>query len=230
MNATGAAKDDLKLPLRPSAWNYGRSLAVLLPLLMFFQGINATGQLVYFLVGDFPGKPPSHESYVLPLSRADHIAHARDLIAKGPAAGQALVVAYIGRNNSGINRNYQDPRFPEWSWEVTNFVGFADVTAEILDGRPSDAPGYEIGFWSYTVVRELGPAPLYVSLAPSLQGLQVYWSGLGTNWVYTLESSEALSNANWTPIPGVAWPLRTNHWLTATASVRRYYRVKAQNN
>ncbi len=220
--------DDPKLPLRPSAWNYGSSLAVLLPLLLFLQGINATGQLVYFLVGDFPGGPPSHESYVLPLSRADHIAHARDLIARGPAAGQALVVAYIGRNDSGINRNYQDPRFPQWSWEVTNFVGFADVTAEILDGRPSQPPAYEIGFWSYTVVRELGPAPLYVSLVPSVQGLHVYWSGLGTNWAYTLESSGSTLATNWAAIPGVPWPLKTNHWLTASPSGTRYYRVQAQ--
>ena len=216
--------------LRRSAWNRGPRLGLLLSALLPLQVVGAASQVVYFLVGDLPGKPPSHESYVLPLSRADDIAHARDLIARGPAAGQTIVVAFIGPNVNGINRNYQDPRFPQWPWEVTNFVAFADNTIEILDGRPSQPPfGSEIGFWGFTVVRELGPAPLYAAIVPTVQGLHIYWSGLGTNWAYTLESSGSILATNWAPIAGVPLPLKTNHWLIASPSGSCYYRVKAHS-
>ncbi len=198
-------------------------------MLWFLPGLNAPAQVVYFLVGELPGRPPiSYESYVLPLSRADHLAHARDLIARGPRAGRTIVVADIGSNDTGINRNYLDCRYPAWPWEVKEFLAFADYTAEILDGRPSMLPpGNRIGFWGYTVVRELGPAPLYLSLVPGAQGLHLYWSGLGANYVYSVESSRFVSATNWTPIPGGAWPLKTNHWLVSPASGDLYFRVKA---
>src|SRR2546422_11724599 len=87
----------------------------------------------YFLVAEFPGRTSRNDSYVVPLTNSQHIAHARDLIARGPnAAGSALVVARIARGADGINRDLRSPGVRTWLWHVTNFEGFADVTAEIM--------------------------------------------------------------------------------------------------
>ncbi len=153
----------------------------------------------------------------------------------------ALVVANIGPGKDGINRNYLDQRLPQWSWHVVEFRVFGDATIEILDGCPTclenqfdwSQPGigqYEIGFWTYTVVKELGPVPLYLSVIPEAQNLQFYWSGVGTNHVYTLEAKESLASANWLALPGAAWPLKTNHWsLPLTNAPARFYRVRAES-
>src|SRR5436190_1927779 len=120
---------------------------------------------VYFLVTEFPGQAVHHDSYVLPLEDPADIAHARDLIARGPAAaGASIAVAQIAAGGDGINRDELAAGKPRWSWHVTDFDGFADVAAEVLDGWPSfveeDVPGWlantngRVGFWSYTVTRE----------------------------------------------------------------------------
>lgn len=123
---------------------------------------QAGGQTVYFIVGEKPGIEAHNESYVLPLSEPNDIAHARDLITLGSSAGKSIVVADIACGPDGINRDYLRMGEPTWwCWHVTEFVAFADMTIEILDGWP----GYvnencksfgRIGFWGYTVVAELG--------------------------------------------------------------------------
>lgn len=70
------------------------------------------------------------------------------------------------------------PGEPLWNWHVSRFEGCGDFGIELVDGWPSyieqdvegsmrntrtdhenlDAPGH-IGFWSYTVVAELGSGP-----------------------------------------------------------------------
>jgi len=134
---------------------------------------------VYFLVTEFPGQEVHQDSYVLPLEDAADIAHARDLIARGPAeAGASIAVAQIAEGSDGINRNVIASGEPQWNWHVTGFEGFADTTVEILDGWPGDVakevPAWiantngMIGFWSYTVTRELtgaNPVPLAMPLA-----------------------------------------------------------------
>jgi hypothetical protein len=127
---------------------------------------TAHGGTVYFLVAEPPGRVANGDSYVLPLTRPEDVAHARRLIAKGPDAGAPIVVAAIAAGADGVNRDYLDPDAPAWSWHVTEFLGFADSSAEILDGWPSYVEGDvkewaritdgRIGFWDYTVVAELG--------------------------------------------------------------------------
>jgi hypothetical protein len=133
---------------------------------------------VYFLVAELPGEVDYNDSYVLPLTNPDHIAHARDLIARGPQdAGTHIVVATIRAGADGINRNVRAEGQPAWSWHVTDMVVFADATMEILDGWPSfveqDVAGWiantcfndethtygTLGFWGYTVVEELEDYP-----------------------------------------------------------------------
>jgi len=61
------------------------------------------------------------------------------------------------------------------------------------------------------------------------QNVQFYWSGVGTNYIYMLESKESLSSTNWLALPGASWPLKTNHWtLPLTNAPASFYRVKAE--
>lgn len=136
---------------------------------------------VYFVVSEWPGQETHHDSYLLPLTQPDDIAHARDLIARGPeAAGATIVVAKIAAGSDGINRNITAPNEPLWNWHVTEFSSFADNTVEILDGWPTfvegDVPGWiantngYVGFWSYTVTRELSAPPTAIPLPPAVSG------------------------------------------------------------
>jgi hypothetical protein len=139
-------------------------------------GTAAAAATNYFLVAEWPGYERHHDAYVLPLTNAAALAHARELIRRGPAAGDTIVVARIAKGTDGINRNHRQPNSPPWSWHVTGFVAFAPSTVEILDGWPghveSDVDGWirntggMIGFWTYTVVAEL-PAP------PRIEGMSV---------------------------------------------------------
>lgn len=196
------------------------------------------GQTIYFLLGEVPGHPTSrHESYVLPLSKPEDIAHARDLIARGQTGTneliRSIVVARIARSRNDINRNYLDPKFPEWRWHVTEFVAFADFTAEVLDGYPSNMPALNtIGFWSYTVIRELGPTPLYLSLVARPGGFDVFRTGLGTNYIYRLETSPLVLGTNWLPVAGIEWSAGTNRWRIndpeRSNAPQRFYRAVGQ--
>jgi hypothetical protein len=202
----------------------------------------------YFLVGE--QKPlalapyAKHDCYVLPLYRQQDIDHARFLISKyhlGVVAvsNNPVVVAWAIRGKDGINRNFLDPRFQEWSWHV-EFVAFTEGTPETWDGWPTytesvfeDSPYVhektKIGYWDYTVIRELGPVPLALSIIPDGQRLQFYWSGLGRNYLYTLESKTSLTGANWSAPANVIGPRHTNHWtLPRPARGTGFYRVKAE--
>ena len=123
----------------------------------------AYSQTIYFLVAE-PNEPNSY-SYILPLDEPNDIAHARDLITYGPSIGQPIVVAHI--EPTGSCGNYDVNRhFAPWLWRVSSFTAFADSTPEILDGNPMMVnhnvdewiahTGGQIGFWNYTVVKELG--------------------------------------------------------------------------
>jgi hypothetical protein len=127
---------------------------------------------VRFKVAEVPGTEVWHDAYTLVLSDPADIAHARDLVARGLAAGEAIVVARVAAGLDQINRNWGAPGAPPWHWHIWQFVAFADATVEILDGTPSGVevnpagwaayPGL-IGFWGYTVVAELPPATCYAN-------------------------------------------------------------------
>jgi hypothetical protein len=204
-------------------------------------------ETIYFLVG-CPRDPDwvlIGDTYVVPLSKPDDIDHARYLIWLGKSVFSephaALVNARIGPGKDGINRNYLDPTLREWSWHVVEFNGFYDVSAEILDGSATDVenqPAWYSGedgrqglieFWVYTIVRELGPRPLPLSITPDGPNFQFYWGTPATNYVYTLEGALSPGSTNWLPIPGGSWPLATNHWvLPRTDPPTGFFRVRAE--
>jgi hypothetical protein len=131
---------------------------------------SARGELVYFQVAELPGHETHHDSFILPLSDSDDIAHARDLISLGPEkAGGTIAFADIDPGADGINRDLLAADQHLWAWHVTRFEGFSDTGIELLDGWPSfveqDVAGWiqntggKIGFWNYTVVSELPAVP-----------------------------------------------------------------------
>src|SRR5206468_2059174 len=74
----------------------------------------------------------------LPLSDPAAIAHARDLVTRGPdAAGSPIVVASIAPGADGINLDYLSANHRAWDWHLTGLSNFADSTVEILDGWPA---------------------------------------------------------------------------------------------
>jgi len=128
-------------------------------------GSAARAGTVYFMVAELPGQHVHNDSYVLPLDDPADIAAAREIIKLGPAKAKAhIAFASIAPGADGINQNLLSP-FQTWSWHVTDFLGFAELGAEIYDGWPSfvesDVDGWMdntngvIGFWGYTVVAEV---------------------------------------------------------------------------
>ena len=164
---------------------FARGSVVALLLLVGVMPLTARAGTTYFVVAERAGVEEHHDSFVLPLSDAVDVAHARDLIARGPdAAGNGIVFASVVAGADGINRNVVADGEPPWHWHVSEFEGFGDFGIELVDGNPtfleSDVAGWiantrrddpdvgHIGFWNYTVVAELDGGPVTVPLPAGL--------------------------------------------------------------
>ncbi len=202
-----------------------------------------TNDTIYFLVDNpLPSVGFTNESYVLPVRKPEDVALARawvqwlagDRTNSGPGPG--LVVAQIAASPDGINRDYLAEGFPAWSWHVTEFRAFANSTWEVMDGSPrqvEEGPepfvDWGIGFWSWHVTRELGPVPLYLAVEEQAGQLRFYWSGVGTNVTYTLQSTGSPVSTNWITEATGLLPAKTNQCtLPRPAGPPRYYRVRAE--
>lgn len=146
----------------------------------------ASAARIEFGLAELPGSDGNGDSFVVAIdeSQAELIAHARALIdwvesGSNPetSPGATILAADMAAGPDGINRNFLAPGEPLWSWHVVGTPEFADFTIEIVDGWPSyveqDVQGWiantnaAIGFWSYTVVAELGrvvPEPASIGL------------------------------------------------------------------
>lgn len=160
-------------------------LAVLAIAFSTLSASAARAGLTYFLVAERNAPAHHGDSFVVPIERPDLVAHARDLIARGPeAAGASIVFADIAPGSGGgINRDLIAAGKPEWNWHATAVTGFGDMGIELIDGWPGYVDGHldnwlretggTIGFWSYTVVKELpgygggGAQPPAVPLPPA---------------------------------------------------------------
>lgn len=124
-------------------------------------GSSVSGTVYFLVAGEGHG-----DSYILPISDPAQVARAREIVADRASPGPRIVVAAIARGSGDgehVNRDLIGGR--AWSWHVTRCEGFADATIEILDGWPGyvedhleewmATTGGRIGFWSYTVVREV---------------------------------------------------------------------------
>jgi hypothetical protein len=141
--------------------------------------LAASARAELFVVAEPRSPCAACDAYVLPLQAPADVAHARDLIVRGPAlAGAPIAVARIAAGPDGVNRNVLAPGEPPWSWRVTEFQGFADFTIELCDGTPTlveqDVAGWiantggVICFWGYTVVAELPTSAIPGLRAPGV--------------------------------------------------------------
>jgi len=125
--------------------------------LIHAQELDPDPNYTYFLVTPHEER----DSYVLPLIEESDIARARAIIEMNGSGCSTIVVARIEEGHGNCNRDLINGRI--WSWHVSEFLGFADMTAEVLDGTPTwveeDLDYWlslgMIGFWSYTASREL---------------------------------------------------------------------------
>ncbi len=128
--------------------------------------------LVYFLVTETDVE--HGDSYILPLEKSEDIAEARAIIANKE---KKIILAEISNDT---NENYSSNRDllknRTWSWHIVSFNGFVDTSIEILDGWPTyveenysewventkgDGTNGNIGFWNYTLEREVSADELY---------------------------------------------------------------------
>lgn len=194
----------------------------------------------FFLVAPPVSGSEIRESFVVPLTRDDQITQARDILSHKTDATIVIVDTVYG--SDGVNRNHLAEGFPLWNWHVQQVVGFAHSVAGTLDFRPShlesgstpwppEIPTMRIGPSIMTIVKELGPTPLELSIINSGGRTHLAWSTPGSNWVYTVESASLPGSPDlahdWRPIPGTNWPIRTNRFDTLQNSTATLFRVQA---
>jgi hypothetical protein len=209
--------------------------------------LQLAAQPVYFLMEGIQGSPGPDgvpDSFLLPLTDPEQIAHAREIVEHGLEAERVLSQLVVQGGADGINRDYRDPTLRPWSWHVVECRGFADVIIDIpgwfmwpeqLEIAISMRDPAEQLQWHSTnstvhiPVRELGPEPLMVSAVASADHLDLHWSAPGTNYVYTVETAEGAGATNWTSWPGTDWPKRTHQWsIPGPADEKRIFRVRAE--
>jgi hypothetical protein len=133
---------------------------------------QADPALVYFLVTETDVE--HGDSYILPLKDAEAIAEARAIIANNE---KKIILAEISNDpNEKYSLNKDLLKNRTWSWHIVSFNGFVDTSIEILDGWPAyvednysewventkgDGTNGNIGFWNYTLEREVPADELY---------------------------------------------------------------------
>ena len=93
--------------MRPSATRSGFAALILSAAAAMPHAAAAAA--IEFLVAELPGHEVYGDSYVLLLDEPAHIAHARELILKGPAAGATIAAVRIAAGPDGRNRRHRDP-------------------------------------------------------------------------------------------------------------------------
>ena len=197
---------------------------------------GAAADATYFVLSHRTG---THGSCILPLTKPEDIAEARRQMAL--EVPTLIPTMYVARGADGINRDYLAPGKPAWRWHVTGFIGFAEgIAAE--NGTTPHGIERGGGYWQsatdgiaslpgYKPVAELMLEEIFfiaASLTPS--GVQLRWLDLGTNYVYTVETSDAVEPPSWMAAAGGSWPIAATNWTDTTASALSpwFYRVKAE--
>jgi hypothetical protein len=191
----------------------------------------------YFLVAEGPDRVHHNDCYVIALTNSQQIAHARDLVARGPyVAGAPIVVAYVAAGADGLNRNLRRADARPWSWHVSGVIAFADITAEILDGWPgalesnfsgwTNNTGGEIGFWNYTVVAELPLTPQINSIRAQGNQIELGLTNLTPPFAANIEVATNLSAPNWQIQTNFTPAAMMTNMLVPVSANNAFYRVR----
>ncbi len=179
---------------------------------------------------------------VIPLTKASDIAHARKLIEAPASTTFAHPVVRVRAGKNGINRNYYETTWPEYSWYPYQVVAFADVISGNTATNPnllessvdwSNPTAWDetrpVGFADLTVVQELGVSPVLLKLERRTDSWDFDWVSLQPiNGDFTLEFSADLNSADWQPVPG-DWPSQRTHWTIAASDLPNptsFFRVR----
>src|SRR5690606_3978077 len=87
--------------------------------------VSARAETVWFEVAEIDAE--RNQSFLVPLSDPEHIAHARALIANGGRPSDSLggiLLARIEAGGDGFNRDLRDPDQRLWRWHVAEVDGF----------------------------------------------------------------------------------------------------------
>ena len=179
------------------------------------MGFGANAATNYFLVAERPDDVTYNDSFVIPLTNALHIAHARDLIARGAeTAGSAIVFADIVPGANNLNRDLRRADAGIWSWHVTHVTGFGDFGVELYDAWPtyveSNVEGWmqntggKIGFWRYTVVSELPLKPRIESIKAQGNQLELSLKNLSPPFPLVVQSTTNLSFPSWQELTNIS--------------------------
>jgi len=191
----------------------------------------------YFLVAEWPGRVVHNDSFVIALTNAQQIVHARDLIARGPAtAGAPIVFANIAPGADGLNRDLRRTDARSWSWHVTQVQGFGDFGAELYDGWPSyvesnvagwiSNTGGKIGFWSYTVVAELPLSPRVQISRQHDNRIALSLTNLTPPFPVTIEMVTSLPASTWLAQTNFSPATLSTNLVLPIQETRAFYRVR----
>jgi len=212
---------------------------VLILVLITTSGVLIRGETAYFLLQPKDGSAP--DSFLLPLTNATAIAEARRQLAELPLQQRESAGCRIARGADQLNRNYLSPGAPKWSWHVVEFTGFFDAAPPENQGTPTGVEE-DLDYWvdeqqglllfvSYAIGAEIKPAPFVIMVESVVGALRLSWPGFGTNYVYTVEESDAIENPSWKPLNGKSWPIaQTNFEFVPSlngSSEAQFFRLRA---
>jgi hypothetical protein len=215
----------------------------LIALCSFFIAIHCVlayaQETVYFMCADKHKQKYFDDSFVLPLSRPEDVREARRLLKEVSPMDQPFPVVKIAVGADGINRDHLAVGAPQWSWHVTEFLGFPSIVVPEYEyfGTPTlieeNLEKYKVlgeaGFVSHAIVAELRP-PFKISVRVTAEGVVISWPWRGQLYVYTVECASTLSPADWAPVAGTAWPIAETTWVDKTplSSGPRFYRIRSK--
>lgn len=104
-------------------------------------------------------------------------------------------------------------RFGQATSDFAHTFSWAGVTeVRVVDGAVlTDAAIASDSGFDYQL-GAIPEAPVITRVQAVTEGMRLEWTDLGPR-PYTVESLESPSSGNWTPVPRIAWPIRTNSIL-----------------
>ncbi len=186
----------------------------------------------WFLVGEYhrPPAPGNRDCFLVPITNAQHLAHARYLISQLPNLSKDIYVegAVVAFNflptPDGTNRNWFAPSAPVHTWQVTKVAAFGDAAPAVggygapglYDLHPKEAYEWTYSgngaFLNYQILTEF-VAHLAVKAEKVTERFRLSWPDMGTNFTYVVETRGVFNQGTWKPVTIGSWPITTTNWI-----------------
>ncbi|MEI6075595.1 MAG: kelch repeat-containing protein [Verrucomicrobiota bacterium] len=198
----------------------------------FATNANTTGNSAAFSVVVLPATTDFNPPTPVGLMTAGGISFDRCNLAWTPAGDNVGVVNYhLVATHFGATSNHVVTLNVPGGNTNTVLTGLFPASGYTVSITPSDAAGNIGGTMSIFLVTLAQPnVTLHVASGIAPGTLTLNWNGLGTQWKFTLESSDSLTVPNWSAVaPAYQWPsMATNLVVLPDPLVpTRFYRVNA---